>query len=58
MTGAGIVLLIFGLGSIYIGKSMQGSRSDIMALAELPFFVAGGLLSIIGGSMILLGGGQ
>jgi hypothetical protein len=55
MAGAGIVLSILGVGLLYIGKSISGPKSDIMALAEIPFYVAGTMTLAIGVSLIAIG---
>ena len=55
MIGAGIVFVMFGVASLCIGKELSGGGSDILALIELPFYIAGTVMTAGGLGLILIG---
>ena len=55
MLGAGIVLLIFGLLALVIGRGLRGSGGDVFAFVYLPFYLGGTALSVAGVLFIIIG---
>lgn len=55
MLGAGIVLLMFGMIALWIGKSLEGGHCDILAGIELIPKIIGFGLVVVGGILSLAG---